>query len=47
LTSFDLTGKEIAKVSAGAIQSVRNARHYLRTHVGAPDCGQGSAGAKY
>ena len=33
LDKFDLTDSEIAKVCSGAIQSIRNARHYLRKHA--------------
>jgi hypothetical protein len=32
LDKFDLSDSEIAKVCGGAIQSIRNARHYLRKH---------------
>jgi hypothetical protein len=32
LDKFDLTDSEIAKICSSAVQSIRNARHYLRTH---------------
>lgn len=32
LDKFDLTDSEIAKICSGAVQSIRNARHYLRKH---------------
>jgi hypothetical protein len=33
LDKFDLTDSEIAKVCGGAVQSIRNARHYSRKHA--------------
>ncbi len=33
LDKFDLTDSEIAKVCSSAVQSIRNARHYLRKHA--------------
>jgi hypothetical protein len=33
LDKFGLTDSEIAKVCSSAIQSIRNARHYLRKHA--------------
>jgi len=32
LDKFDLTDSEIAKICSSAVQSIRNARHYLRKH---------------
>lgn len=32
LDKFDLTDSEIAKICSSAVQSIRNARHYSRTH---------------
>lgn len=33
LDKFDLTDNEIAKVCGSAVQSIRNARHFLRKNV--------------
>ncbi len=32
LDKFELTDSEIAKICGSAVQSIRNARHYVRTH---------------
>jgi hypothetical protein len=32
LDKFDLSDSEIARVCGSAVQSIRNARHYLRKH---------------
>lgn len=32
LDKFDLSDSEISKVCSSAVQSIRNARHYLRKH---------------
>ena len=32
LDKFDLTDGEISKICSSAVQSIRNARHYLRKH---------------
>lgn len=32
LDKFDLTDAEIAKICSSAVQSIRNARHYVRKH---------------
>jgi len=32
LDKFDLTDAEVARICSSAVQSIRNARHYLRTH---------------
>lgn len=36
LDRFSLTDAEIAKICDSAIQSIRNARHYLRRHATKP-----------
>jgi hypothetical protein len=32
LDKFELSDSEIAKICSSAVQSIRNARHYLRKH---------------